>query len=177
MSISGKALLHVTRTDSEWIPFEVETNILTGGGDPSGYSPTEDFELLESGALPLPAAANKLKPGERITFAVSYEFIYRRDYWGECDVDLEYNRVRVLRRRPPAKVKGTDKCWHTTPDWVAKRIHRKARRMQRREDRARPKAIGSLYMDDVLLGTVTSFTFGPAAQPKTPSKPVLTLNQ
>lgn len=92
--MKGKALLTIERLNSKWVPYDVYTTILTGYYD---YV-HEEFQLLETDSLPLPDAAYKLKVGEKITVAVSWEFHYSQDYWGEHDVDLYYNRQRVIKR-------------------------------------------------------------------------------
>jgi hypothetical protein len=98
-TITGKALLIITREYGEHVPFDVRVHIQTCSSQE--YLPYEDFDLLECDALPLPNQAYKLEPGDRIWVQVGYEFHYTRgDGWmTDDDVELYYNRVRVLKRR------------------------------------------------------------------------------
>jgi hypothetical protein len=95
-TVTGKALLFIYRLDDGPVPFNVYAYVLTGD-----QRVADDFYLLDSDSLPLPNAAYRLKPGDRITVAVSYEFTYTRgDGWTtDNDIDLHYNRQKVLRRR------------------------------------------------------------------------------
>jgi hypothetical protein len=96
--IKGKALLIIERLDSAWVPFDVVAYIQSCSIDDS--CPVQDnFECLNTDTLPLPRAAYKLKTGDKIWISVVYEFNYHQDYWGELDVDLEYHKERVLKKR------------------------------------------------------------------------------
>jgi hypothetical protein len=97
--LRGKALLVITREYGENVPFDVQTHIFTSSS--KEYLPYEDFDLLDTDSLPLPSQAYKLEPGDRLWVNVSYEFHYTRGDGYTCDDDIElyYNRVRVIKRR------------------------------------------------------------------------------
>lgn len=101
-TIAGKALLAITRIheDGERPLYEVGVHLQSAeGGEYAHESAREDFWLLEYAVLPLPRAARKLQPGETVRVYVVYLFRYWTDYWGECDVTLDYRKERVLRRQ------------------------------------------------------------------------------
>ena len=94
--ISGKALLVIERRDCEADRYE--TNAF------GRWNLADDLGLIGDG-LPGPGCVWRLKlqPGERVRVAVSFYLVYSTDYWGECDVDIEYRRCRVLRRQRAPK--------------------------------------------------------------------------
>ena len=105
-TISGKALLVIERLDSKWVKFRVHPFIQScSGGDDGRDCVQGDFSCCDTDSLPLPNAAYKMQPGDVIRVAVTYEFTYTCDYWGEWDVDLTYRKQRVLRRQPARKCK------------------------------------------------------------------------
>lgn len=93
-TITGKALLTITREDSKWVPFYVRVDILECSSDE--YEPYEDFDLLSTDTLPCPDAAYDLKVGETVNVLVEYSFLWTKDYFGEVDVDLEYTDQKVV---------------------------------------------------------------------------------
>jgi hypothetical protein len=97
--LKGKALLIIERTDSEYVPFDVNAIILTGHSLEGKDAARDDFDLLSTKSLPLPNAAYKLRVGDKIWVNVVYEFFYHQDYFGEWDVDLTYNKQRVIKRK------------------------------------------------------------------------------
>lgn len=108
-SARGKALLILEHTGSRWVTYEVAAFIQSCSGNAIARDCAgEDFDLLSTSSLPLPDAARKLQPGERIWVKVTYEFSYYRDYYGEDDVELEYHKQHVIKRRP-AKSAGLKK--------------------------------------------------------------------
>lgn len=109
MSISGKALLVITRLHEhgENAHFEVSAMIQKCAGSWERRDcAQEEFQHLEYDVLPLPPPAYRLEPGETIRVHVVFCFSYSRwedDYSGgiEHDVDLSYDKFRVLRRQKP----------------------------------------------------------------------------
>lgn len=102
-SIWGKALLVITRLHSDnGNHFDVHAFIQSSsGGWEHRDAAQEEFQHLEYDVLPLPNPAYRLKVGETMRIAVSYNFSYYRYYDGEVDVDLEYSKVRVRRHQRP----------------------------------------------------------------------------
>jgi len=99
-TIKGKALLVITATGSKWVPFDVCAFIQSCSGTPvHRYVAQEDFTLLETDTLSLPAAAYKLKTGETARIKVVFLFECITDYWGESDIHLDYLKERVLRKQ------------------------------------------------------------------------------
>ena len=96
--LKGKALLIIEKLDSKWVPFNVVAYIQSCSCNDSSVA-QEDFALLNTGTLPLPNAAYKLKTGEKLWVNVVYEFNYHQDYWGEWDVNLEYLKERIIKKR------------------------------------------------------------------------------
>lgn len=102
--IKGKALLVIERTDSEYCPFHVDVFIQsTSHEDPyeGRVIMEQEFEYLayKSGRHAVPAAAKKLKEGERIRLYVVYECRWHKDHDGEYDSEIFYHKERVLRRQ------------------------------------------------------------------------------
>jgi hypothetical protein len=103
--VYGKALLVIKRLEPERERYEVTAFLQSAsGGEYASDSAHQDFELLGSGALPLPSAVYGLGVGETVRVYVVYEFLYTCDYWGEWDVRLHYKKERVLRRQRARKV-------------------------------------------------------------------------
>lgn len=96
--IKGKALLIIEKLDSKWVPFDVVAYIQSCSCD-DPYAVQDAFEPLSTNTLPLPRAAYKLKTGGKLWVSVVYEFNYHQDYWGEWDVDLQYHKESVLKKR------------------------------------------------------------------------------
>ena len=98
--IKGKALLVITRLDSEYVPFEVNAYIQScNGGEIHEDSALETFQLLETDTLPLPNAAYKLSVGQTVRVYVVYQIDFSEDYFGESDVDMWYHKEKVLRKQ------------------------------------------------------------------------------
>jgi hypothetical protein len=99
----GKALLIIDRleanrpTDFHW---DIDVRQLTLNCDDPGGEVNEAFSCVGWDSLPAPAAAYKMQIGDRIRVLVHYEIHFSCDYWGESDMDLYYERERVLRRQP-----------------------------------------------------------------------------
>lgn len=108
--IKGKALLVITRRESDWgNSFDVGAYIQKCAGHWERRDVAEEnFQHLEYDVLPLPPQAYKLAVGETIRVHVVFVFSFHTSYEGECDVDLHYDKVRVLRRQvaPKRYVKG-----------------------------------------------------------------------
>lgn len=101
--ISGKALLSITRLDSDRVPYEVWAFVQTASGGPGCVRDLamdcacENFQLLETESLPVPPGARRLRAGETGRYAVSYVFEHHTSWDGEGDVNLYYRRSRTLR--------------------------------------------------------------------------------
>ena len=81
--IKGKALLVITRLDSELVPFDVYPFIQScNGNSVAGEIITEYFNLLDTGTLSLPDAAYKLNVGETVRVSVVFQFDFHVDYYG-----------------------------------------------------------------------------------------------
>lgn len=105
--IKGKALLVITRLheDGDRPKYDAHAFIQKCVGRwENRDAAQEEFQHLEYDVLPLPGPAYKLIPGETIRVHVVFEFSYSKDYFGEVDVDLDYRKVRVLRRQRPNKL-------------------------------------------------------------------------
>lgn len=103
--IKGKALLVITRRESDHgNSFDVGAYIQKCGGHWERRDVAQDnFQHLEYDVLPLPPQAYKLAVGETIRVHVVFVFTFHTYDDGECDVDLEYEKVRVLRRQAAPK--------------------------------------------------------------------------
>lgn len=98
--ITGKALLVIEALDCEYVPFQVYPYLQScNGGEEYSDVALENFQLLDTATLSLPDAAYKMSVGEVIRVSVVYEFTFSCDYYGEYDVDLLYNKQRVLRKQ------------------------------------------------------------------------------
>jgi len=102
----GKALLIIEANDSEFVRYDVRAFVQSANGrtkmEPreTKHMIKEDFGLLDTESLALPQSARKLKPGDRVWVKVVYKIGYHTDdYYGETDVDIEYLKERVIRRK------------------------------------------------------------------------------
>jgi hypothetical protein len=100
----GKALLVIDRleanraTDFHW---DINVFQQSLNGDDPGGEVNEAFNCAEWDSLPAPAAAYKMQIGDRIRVLVHYEIHFSYDEWsGEHDMELYFERERVLRRQP-----------------------------------------------------------------------------
>lgn len=103
--IKGKALLVMDRIaahnpkEFQWDIHVIELSC--SSHDPGGEV-QENFSCVEYDIHPAPAPAYKMAIGDRLRILVHYELHYTRgDGWlTDDDVDLYYERVKVLRRQP-----------------------------------------------------------------------------
>lgn len=112
-TVSGKALLVITRMNSEHVPYDIEVYIQSCSEEHYAWRDEimEAFSCAECDVLPLPDVCEKLRHGDQITLAVTYVYtMYGPDYWGEYSSYLEYPKVTVLRRRPWTK--RDDRRWY-----------------------------------------------------------------
>lgn len=105
-TISGKALMVMTRLESNpgehrWHS-EVYIQACSGGWEHRDCA-REDFWNVDFDTLPAPGPAYKMEVGETIRISVNFRFIYHHFSSGEVDSDLEYSKVRVLRRQKAPK--------------------------------------------------------------------------
>lgn len=101
--IKGKALLVVTKRDSPYVPFSLDLFIQSCSGNTDDHSRAaveEAFYCAVTDTLPMPSPAYKMKDGDQMTFSVVYVVTFTTDYWGESYCELEYLKVRTLRKRP-----------------------------------------------------------------------------
>lgn len=93
-------MMKIERMDSKYVPFEVYAFLQSCSSQDEGVRDwaLETFALCDTDTHPLPAAAYKLRPGERCTVNVVYEIEAWNDYYGEADTSLAYKRERVLKR-------------------------------------------------------------------------------
>lgn len=108
--IIGKALLVIESGGPEYSP-SVHAFIQSAtGGEYAHSCAHEDLPMLvELHELPDLKPFKKMPEGEVLRVAISFTLVYTRDYWGECDVDLEVNKMRVLRRQKPRKERYVSK--------------------------------------------------------------------
>jgi hypothetical protein len=99
----GKALLIIDRlhTDNpKEFHWDIDVRQFTINQDDPGGEVAEAFNCVQYDVIQAPAAAYKMQVGDRIRVLVHYEMHFSQDYWGESDMDLYYERERVLRRQP-----------------------------------------------------------------------------
>lgn len=99
----GKALLVIDRLEcknAREFHWNIELHQFSLNRDDPGGEVREAFDYAEWDMLPAPAAAYKMEVGDRIRVLVHYELHFTTDYWGEHDMELYYERERVLRRQP-----------------------------------------------------------------------------
>ena len=117
-TVRGKALIVLTkRADFHgYSGFFVAPYIQSATGGPCARESAEDdLMLLEYEDLPLPVAAWRMKVGETMRISVVYRLTYHRSYLGETDVDLEYDKVRVLRhQKAPKYYRGKEHAPHSS---------------------------------------------------------------
>lgn len=107
--IRGKAILYIEREGTRWdkrprliVDPKVSTATDTRRGSEHAYYVAEDLEYSP------PDCARKLRDGERIWVSVVFEVDYHgwTDYYSggyEVDAEVYYEKVRILKRRPPRK--------------------------------------------------------------------------
>lgn len=111
--IFGKALVVVTSNGTGCLPCVHAFIRSATGGEYALDAAHEDLPMLvELYGLPPLKSFKKLPEGEKVRAAISFSLVYTRDYWGECDVDLELHKVRVLRRQKPPRERYISKKEH-----------------------------------------------------------------
>lgn len=102
--ITGKALLVIESSGANYSPGVHAFIQSAQGGEYAHECAYEDLPMLvEFDGLPGLKPFKKMPEGEVLRVAISFTLVYTKDYWGECDVNLEVNRCRVLRRQKPRK--------------------------------------------------------------------------
>ena len=96
--VKGKALLIIEKLDSKHVPFDVTVYEQSTSAEYKGCC-SEDWDCLETDTLPLPDCAYKLEVGDKVWVSVVYQFNWHQDYWGEWDVELNYHKQRILKRK------------------------------------------------------------------------------
>jgi hypothetical protein len=100
----GRALLIIDRlhTDnSKEFHWDIDVRQFTINQDDPGGEVHEAFSCVKYDVLPAPSAAYRMAVGDRIRVLVHYEIHFSYDEWsGEHDMELYYERERVLRRQP-----------------------------------------------------------------------------
>jgi hypothetical protein len=100
----GRALLIIDRlhTDSpNEFHWDIDVRQLTINQDDPGGEVAEAFSCAEYDVISAPPAAYRMQVGDRIRVLVHYEIHFSYDSWsGEHDMELYYERTRVLRRQP-----------------------------------------------------------------------------
>lgn len=99
--VKGKALLVITKTSEKRDRYDTWPFIQHySGAWQDRDSAQEDLCIVGSGH-PLPISGKRMKLGETVRVAVTFEIHYHSDYWGEWDSKLTYSKVKVLRRQKP----------------------------------------------------------------------------
>ena len=118
LTIYGKALMVMTRLDTGpgkhcW---HSEVYIQSCSGSLLHRdSAREELWNVDYDILPAPGPAYKMEIGETIRLSVNFLLTYHRYFDGEVDVDLEYPKVRVLRRqKAPKYYTGKEHATHSS---------------------------------------------------------------
>lgn len=96
----GRALLVIDKLDSEHVPWGIQPFVQAMNHEDPGGEVHEMFSCAAADCAPMPAAAHRMKTGDRIRVLVHFEIHFSRSWEGEHDADLYLERVRVLRRQP-----------------------------------------------------------------------------
>lgn len=99
--VTGKAIIYVEKDSSAYRGFLVDPKIISCS-HPDAYWIREDLEYQ------IPERATKLKEGERLWIWVNYQVDYHSwtDHYSggtEVDVEVTFQREKILKRRPPRK--------------------------------------------------------------------------
>lgn len=98
----GRALLIMDRLDTErGFHWDIDARILSLNGEDPGGEVGEAFSCMEYDCIAAPPAAYRMAVGDRIRVLVHFEIHYSYDsYSGEHDMDMYFERIKVLRRQP-----------------------------------------------------------------------------
>lgn len=55
---------------------------------------------------------DRVQDGCTVTITFSYAIHYTKDYWGECDVDVEYDKVKVIARSSTRNTRRKRKAFY-----------------------------------------------------------------
>lgn len=97
--VSGRAIVKIDRLDSEWVPYDIEVEVLEDDVEDDEKYYEEDFECMTTGTIGVPEAAENLEVGESVTVEADFCFTYFKDYWGEYDMELYWENEKIHERR------------------------------------------------------------------------------
>ena len=103
-TVAGKALLTLEllsrKPHRNYRNFDIHVNVLTCSNPSIIDVVYDDFHLIEGEWQPAPNVTRKMRVGDKITVAVTYQFTHVGGAWGytEPEVELVYKKERVIRR-------------------------------------------------------------------------------
>lgn len=107
--VTGKALVVIT-SNGEYMP-SVHAFIQSARGGEYAHDCAHDElpMMIQLYGLPGLKCFKKTPEGETVRASISFTLVYTCDYWGECDIELEIGRCKVLRRQKAPKCRYISK--------------------------------------------------------------------
>lgn len=99
MNYLAKVKFKVWKTDSRWVPYQMEDlEILEGGPteeNPEAYDPREDLWIMDSREDYMPPRVQELKEDEYAIVTAEFWGEWWQSYEGDWDADFEFRNEQI----------------------------------------------------------------------------------